>query len=72
VANSKPRTCGSKSDQLDYQFEAGLKLAFPLFVHWANREEGMGRWAEKVRGKLHYFGQVARREGAHRGPRAKG
>jgi integrase len=58
VSNSKRRAAARNSDEIDYRLQAGLTLAFPLFVHWANRDEGIGRWGKKVRGKLHYFGAV--------------
>ena len=38
--------------RLDHRLQVGLTLDFPLLVRWANREEGTGRWAKKVRGKL--------------------
>jgi len=52
ITNSKPRTSGRKSVRLDHRLQVGLALDFPLLVRWANREEGTGRWAKKVRGKL--------------------
>lgn len=46
-------------DKPDWRKQRGLPPDFPLFIHWANEQKGVGRWGKKVRRKVHYFGNVA-------------
>lgn len=42
----------------DWRIALGLSPDFPLFIHYPTGQRKGGRWAKKVRRKLHHFGNV--------------